>query len=413
MNIIYIDHYAGSNSMGMEFRPYYFAREWQKMGHNVRIIAANFSHLRKVNPNVKEDFEIQYIEGVEFQWIKTRDYEGNGLSRAITMLQFCSKLWLNAKSLAREFEPDVIISSSTYPLDTYSAQRIKKYAKRAVLVHEIHDMWPAVPIELYGMSKIHPFVIAMQAGENSFCRHSDKVVSILPCAEEYLLAHGLKKGKFYYISNGVVEEEWNEAEELPQLHQLIINRVKVEGRLLIGFFGSITPMYNLDIMLEALTHIDSSKVFFMIVGDGHYKEELEALARRLNLDKSMYEFCPPIDKKSIPNLIKQLDASYVAAVKDKMFRFGIGMNKLFDSMMGGVPILYAVDAPNNMVLEYNCGINVTAGSKEDLIKGIENLLCMSDDDRKELGKNGHNAIVRNHTYKALAQEFIEVINAER
>ena len=72
MNILYIEHYAGSLSMGMEFRPYYFAREWKKLGHRVRIIGASFSHLRKKNPEISRDFEIQTIDGVEYQWIKTR-----------------------------------------------------------------------------------------------------------------------------------------------------------------------------------------------------------------------------------------------------------------------------------------------------------------------------------------------------
>ena len=50
MNILIINHYAGSPEMGMEFRPYYFAKEWTAMGHRVDIIAADFSHLRRVNP---------------------------------------------------------------------------------------------------------------------------------------------------------------------------------------------------------------------------------------------------------------------------------------------------------------------------------------------------------------------------
>ena len=28
MNILYIEHYAGSPEMGMEFRPYYLSKEW-------------------------------------------------------------------------------------------------------------------------------------------------------------------------------------------------------------------------------------------------------------------------------------------------------------------------------------------------------------------------------------------------
>lgn len=41
--------------MGMEFRPYYFAREWVKMGHDVTMIAGDYSHLRSKNPDVLKD----------------------------------------------------------------------------------------------------------------------------------------------------------------------------------------------------------------------------------------------------------------------------------------------------------------------------------------------------------------------
>ena len=58
MNIILMDHYAGSPEMGMEFRPYYMAREWVRMGHNVRIVAGSYSHLRIKNPKVDKDFSV-------------------------------------------------------------------------------------------------------------------------------------------------------------------------------------------------------------------------------------------------------------------------------------------------------------------------------------------------------------------
>ena len=61
MNILLINHYAGSPDMGMEFRPYYMAREWIKEGHRVFIIAGDYSHLRKNNPVVNRDFEKKNI----------------------------------------------------------------------------------------------------------------------------------------------------------------------------------------------------------------------------------------------------------------------------------------------------------------------------------------------------------------
>ena len=47
MNILLINHYAGSPDLGMEFRPYYMAKEWQKAGHHSANCRRFFSHLRK------------------------------------------------------------------------------------------------------------------------------------------------------------------------------------------------------------------------------------------------------------------------------------------------------------------------------------------------------------------------------
>ena len=144
MNIVLINHYAGSPEMGMEFRPYYFAKEWVKKGHRVDIFVASYSHLRRVNPKAQHDFQEEIIDGIHYHWIKTIQYEGNGAKRAITMAQFVGKLWINAKKITKKFKPDVVITSSTYPLDTYVGQKIRRVSgKKIRLIHEVHDMWPS------------------------------------------------------------------------------------------------------------------------------------------------------------------------------------------------------------------------------------------------------------------------------
>lgn len=414
MNILYIDHYAGSLSMGMEFRPYYLAREWVKMGHRVRIIGASYSHLRKKNPELSEDFEIQNIDGIEYQWVKTKSYTGNGVKRAMTMFRFCSRLWRNARRIAKEFEPDVVIASSTYPLDTYPAQRIVKFTGgKALLVHEVHDMWPITPIELYGMKKYNPFVVAMQMGENSFCKHADLVASILPCSEEYFKEHGLKDNKFAVIQNGIVEEDWLNPEPLPDEHLSVLKKARDEGRFIIGFFGSHTRSYCIDNLLRAAKKLDCSKLFLAFVGKGDYKNDLITIAKELKLEEDSYAFLPQIKKTAIPSLVKEFDASYVGAIKNRMFRFGIGMNKLFDSMMSGKPILYAVDAPNNYIEEYNCGISVEAENVDALAEGIKKLVALDENSRIEMGNNGKAAAMTHYTYSVLAKDFISAIERRR
>ena len=109
-------------------------------------------------------------------------------------------------------------------------------------------------------------------------------------------------------------------------------------------------------------------------------------------------------------LLSKVDFSYVGAIKNNMFRFGIGMNKLFDAMMGGKPILYAVEAPNNYIVQYDCGVSVKAEDIEDLTLGLKKLLNCSDEQLETMGENGRNAVVNNFTYDILANCFIKIIN---
>jgi len=403
MNIVYIEHYAGSPEMGMEFRPYYLSKEWIKMGHKVEIIAADYSHLRLKNPLIHKDFEKEMIDGISYRWIHTSKYEGNGVKRAVTMAQFTGKLYKNAKSIALKFKPDVIITSSTYPLDTYVGQRIKKYRPSAKLIHEIHDMWPAVLTEVNSMSKWNPFVIAMQVAENSFCKNSDYVVSLPPCSREYLIRHGMKSEKFLAVANGVNVEDWENTETLDENTLSVLNRLKEENKFIICFFGSITNYYALPELIKAVQKLDNPNIAVVLIGEGVYKEYLMRLASKKEASNIL--FLNKIPKKQIPEMLKHIDALYVGGTENTVFKYGICMNKLFDSMMSGKPVIYAVDAPNNYIEEYRCGISVRAGDVDDLARGIDDLYKMTDEEKKVLGDNGHQAVLNNFTYTKLARKF--------
>ena len=74
-------------------------------------------------------------------------------------------------------------------------------------------------------------------------------------------------------------------------------------------------------------------------------------------------------------------------------------------MMSGKPILYAVDAPNNYVMDYHCGVSVEPESVEALEQGIRQLYTMSENEREELGQNGRQAVLEHFTYEKLAADF--------
>lgn len=407
MNILLINHYAGSPEMGMEFRPFYFAREWVKMGHHVDIAAADYSHLRMKNPEISKDFQTETIDGITYHWIKTGRYEGNGAARALTMFQFVGKLWRNAGEIARKWKPDVVITSSTYPLDTYAGQRIAKKSG-AGLIHEVHDMWPLTPMELNGMPKYHPFIMMLQFAENSFCKKSDYVVSLLPHAKKYLMAHGMAEKKFVPIVNGIDLEEWNDKTELPEIANNLLKEMREKYGFLICFFGSHTQSYALEYLIDAVKQFDKKEIGLIFVGNGNEKKHLKIRSHGWE----NIRFLDPIPKRSIPTLLDVVDSVYIGAVNNRMFRFGICMNKLFDAMMGGKPILYAVNAPNNYIEEYRCGITVRPEDTEDLVRGIKELLSEPEKERAIMGENGKKAVMRHFNYRVLAKQFERVFIAK-
>lgn len=400
MNILYIDHYAGSPEMGMEFRPYYFAREWQKMGHKVLIVAGDYSHLRRENPQISHDFEHQEIEGVDYLFFQTGEYEGNGVSRALTMERFCRKLLRHAKRIADAVQPDVVIASSTYPLDTYPARRIAKLAG-ARLIHEVHDMWPATPKELGGMSSRHPFVVVMQTAENAAYKHSDYVVSLLPYAKDYMVEHHLAPEKFVNIQNGVYLPDWEERLPLPEEHEQALAALK--GKFLVGYFGGHALSNALDTLLDAAAGMQQDNVHFVLVGDGVEKPALMARAEREGLEN--VTFLPPVDKRAVPSLIEHFDCAYLGALDSPLYRFGMSMNKVYDAMMAGKPVVCAITTPGSPVSETGCGICLESGDVSGIIKAIRTLAAMSPEEREAMGRKGKDAVLSEYEYSKLAERF--------
>ena len=404
MNIVLMDHYAGSPQMGMEFRPYYMAREWVKMGHNVRIVGGDFSHLRIKNPKIKKDFTTQTIDGIKYTWLKTGEYEGNGVKRAESMLRYVGKLYNNAARIARAWKPDVVIASSTYPLETYAAKKIAKCAG-AKYIHEVHDMWPATLYEIGGMSKKHPFVVMMQMAENSAYKHCDAVVALLPYTKKYMVKHGLAPHKFNNIQNGILMQEWEEKLPLPDEHEQLFKSLK--DKFIVLYMGGHALSNALDILIDAAAREMDKGVAYVLVGDGVEKERLIKRAKDEQLSNVF--FLPPVPKTMVPSLVEKADCSYMGALDSPLYRFGLCLNKMYDCMMAGKPIVCAINAPKTLVEQYDCGFMADPTNVRTINDAVHMLKAMTQQERDAMGENGRKAVLKNFTYEKLAKRFADIM----
>lgn len=405
MNILYINHYAGGPQWGMEFRPYYLAREWVRLGHRVTMVAASQSHVRAVQPKVMGRFTREQVDGIDYVWCDTPAYRGNGVGRVLNIVTFLWRLrqwrqWLRHR-------PDVVIASSTYPADIAAARRIAR-KHGAVLVWEVHDLWPLSPIELSGMSRWHPFIIWMQHAEDLACRVADVVVSMLPCADQHLLAHGMTADKFVCVPNGIDPQEWQiePAPVEPNISQFI-EAQRALGRLIVGYAGSHGTPNALDTLLEAAHLLKDANLAFVLVGDGHEKAALQARARELGLENlAMFA---PIPKRQIPGFLSAIDIAYIGWQRVPIYRFGIAPNKLMDYMMAGCAVLHSVEAGNDPVAEAGCGLTVSPADPQAVADGLLQLAQLTPADRAAMGLRGQNFVRENHVYPVLARRFIDAM----
>lgn len=407
MNILLINHYAGSIHHGMEYRPYYLAREWVRMGHTVTIAAASVSHVRNIPPAIHGFVTEEMIDNLQYLWFKTPAYDGNGFSRAINIFAFVVQLLLHRTWIVRTVMPDVVIASSTYPLDIVAARAIARRS-HARLVFEVHDLWPLSPIELGGMSRRHPFIILMQWAENLAYRTADIVISMLPKTMEHMQQHGMRPEKFVYVPNGVDVAEWQDKPgSIPDEHRHAFSVLKAKGHFLVGYAGAHGLANVLDHFIDAAYQLQEHPVTFVLIGQGPEKDKL--MQKALSRKQTNVVFLPPVEKKAMPVVLQEMDALYIGLKGDPLFRFGVSPNKLMDYLMSAKPVIYAVQSGNDMVADSGCGLSIPPENPQEIVQATLKLMRLSKEDRIEMGQKGKAYILANHDYWVLAKKFIAAL----
>jgi glycosyltransferase involved in cell wall biosynthesis len=388
----------------MEYRPWMLSKEWQDKGYNVRVVASEFSHLRQVKIHFEDDFHVQQIDShIEYQWVKTPRYKGNGIKRFINILCFVVKLCLNYRQVTKNFKPDVVIASSTYPIDIFPAFLIAKIFK-AKLVHEVHDLWPLTLKELGGFKSWHPMIMLFQLAEDFSYRFSDRVVSMLPGAWDYMHKHGLSFERYVVVPNGVNVQKWDDTQKITEEMQNLITQKKNEGYFLVGYAGSIGVANALNFFVKALGELKDEKIFAFIVGNGPELQDLLANCQKLGVVN--IHFFEKISKKQIPDFLSMMDALYIGWQKKQIYNYGTNPNKILDYMMAKKPIIHSVTASNDWVQEAKAGISVPAEDYVSVSKAIKTLMDISEAERDAIGDCGRAFVEKNHAYYYLAEKFL-------
>lgn len=397
MNIWIFNHHALTPDMSGGTRHYDFAKELTKRGHSVTIVASSFHYSKYQEMKEYDDREYleETIDNINFIWIKTPSYFGNGFSRVKNMLSYFLKVLKYIPKLNLK-KPDIIVGSSVHLFAVYSAYKLsKKY--NTPFIMEVRDIWPQTLIDM-GISKWHPFIILLGVLEKYLYKKADRIISNLPYAYEHIEKF-VSREKFEWISNGV---DLSNIKYIPKVQK---------EKFVISYTGAIGVANNLQLLLDVAKKLKEKKdIYFRIVGDGAQKEKLKDFVKKENLTNVSIE--NPVPKKEVTNILQDSDILFFNLIDSPVFNFGISSNKLFDYMASGRVIIFSTKAKNNPIKDAQAGYSITPDDIEELEKTILEIYNLSQEDRDKIGQKIRAYAEQNYSIEVLVNKFEKLLKTE-
>lgn len=392
MKIWLINQYALTPNMAGGTRHYDLARQWIERGHEVTIVAAGFHYAmqKEMKQYDQGNYLFETIDGIDFVWIKTRPYAGNGAGRVINMLDFTRKL----RKLRHAKRPDVIVGSSVHLFAVFGAYRLAKRFD-VPFVMEVRDIWPQTLVDM-GVHRWHPFVLLLGWMEAFLYRKAVQIVTLLPRADEHIRSFGIPSDKISWISNGVDLSRFETVQPSNRLDSKVFN---------ILYTGAMGKANNLETLIDACAMLPRSKIAITLVGTGALKEALKTRAE----DLKEIRFIEPVSKETVTAMLLEADVLFVGLKDLPLYRYGMSMNKVFDYMAAAKPIVFAAKVPENPVERSGCGIVVSPDDRDAIANAVRTLYNCTEQARLKMGALGKDYVRQHFGMDVIARTFESVL----
>lgn len=400
MKIWILNHYAISPKSIGGTRHFDLAQELVRKGHEVRIFASSFNHFEKMETvqYTNSNFSEVCVEGVKFTWIKTPPYN-NSLKRLVNIIFFTSRLNNVLNKYLKWEVPDIIIGSSVHPLTPLIG--LKKSQKKKVLFYfEERDLWPQTFIDFGLLGERNIISIILFGLEKHLYKKSDRVIFLFEKAHKYALTKGLADNKHIYIPNGYSESR--------VLKPIVSNEVDImltpfTNKKLCVYTGSMGEAnHMLPLMRLAKSVQNEEEYHFLFVGDGPLKHSLQKYVLENQLKNITFHH--PIEKGKIPYLLSQAHCGLISMKDSPLYNWGFSMNKIYDYLSLGLPIIMYTDLNDIGKLE-ECGGVFYSNSIDELEKHLHNA---ENSDRNEIKQFASN----NYSWELLTRNLLKEIEKD-
>ena len=402
MRILIVTHYFPPETGAPQARLSALAATWAADGDEVTVLTGMPNHpTGVVPPRYRGAFRrTERTDGyrVVRTWLYATPNEGV-LRKTIGHLSFMiSSALLGGR---RSGPADaVVVSSPTF--FSIGAAWLLARAKRARLIVEIRDLWPAIFVEL-GVLTNRRVIRLLERLELTAYRAADEIVVVSEGFRENLISRGVPAGKVHTIRNGVTLGRFDpEASADPALRARLGAR---PGDCLVLYAGTHGISHGLPGIADAATRLGGEPVHFAFVGEGSDKHRLQRRIKELGLGN--VTLLPGVPHAEVPALLAAADICLVPLRDVPLFSTFIP-SKIFEYLAAGKAVIGAVIGEAAQILDEAGAVVVPPEDDAALADAIQAL--SGDPERRQLmGKRGRAHVERCFDRTALAREYHKII----
>ncbi len=366
-------------------------------GNEVIIICSPISYMTgKDQANLGIEIVKVGLGSITIQRVRTyRAIHRSFVHRTISFITFMlTSFW------AALFVADVDVVWGTSPpifqvITTWLVARLK----RAPLLFEVRDLWPAFAIQV-GVLKNSTLIWLSEWLERFLLKQADCVVVNSPGFVEHVKERGAKWVEC--IPNGADPALFDGKVKGDRLR----SHYGLEGKYVVLYAGAHGISNDLGTVLLAADQLKKySDIQIVFVGDGKEKPALIEMSARLGL--SNVTFLDAVKKNEMPEMLAMADAC-LAILKPIPLYGTVYPNKVFDYMAAGKPIILAMEGViRKLVEQAQAGLIVSPGDAQGIAQAILTLKNQPDL-AKKMGGNGRRLIEDEFNRQKLAQQFLLV-----
>jgi glycosyltransferase involved in cell wall biosynthesis len=276
--------------------------------------------------------------------------------------------------------------------------------KRARLVVEVRDLWPAIFSEL-GVLTSRPVIRLLERLELAAYAAADTVIVVSDGFRANLVARGVPADKVHTIRNGVRPDEFDP--DVPADAQLRVRLGACPGDCLVLYVGTHGISQGLTSVADAAAQLTDEAIRFAFVGDGADKQQLQhRVAEHRLRNVTMLSGVP---HEQVPALLAAADICLVPLRDVPLFSSFIP-SKMFEYLAAGKPVVGTLAGEAAQIL-LEAGARVVPPADSEALASAIRALAADPQRRQAMGQEGRCYVEKYFDRRMLARAYRKLLDS--